>query len=183
MSHSKVKLIRLELLNDLGKYGKCFYDEKTFNFITPVNFIDEYTRSVTFETYRLKVSYFCKFIVIVINSCKNLEEIVFVKDTQTGLLLNDPPIIGWDDYIQDSRERFPDFSDIETKEHSKQIKDSFMLKIKKIVIKRLLPFTDCDMKFFTNFLLPFLYIKIEILDLSEFISAKQQWELLECLQG
>ena len=86
-----------------------------------------------------------------INQCKNLEQIIFTKDVETGLLKDDPPRPGWRDHLEDARSNQRDF----TQEKAKQLKlNDNKNKISKIVIKRKFPLSECDMTFFKYFLLP-----------------------------
>ena len=69
------------------------------NYKAPIKIVDEHTETITFETYRTKISSYHKDIVAIINLCKNLKQIVFNKDIETGLLKDDPPRFGWRDEL------------------------------------------------------------------------------------
>lgn len=77
--------------------------------------MDEHTEIVTFETYRQKLCFYSKVIVEIVNQCRNLKQLVFTKDTQTGLFLHDPPLANWKQYIQDARLQQTDFTEYSAK--------------------------------------------------------------------
>lgn len=74
LSKSRDKILKLELYNmALCNTGSSFYNGNTFEFKMPVNFKDEHTEILTFETYQIKLCTFSKVITTLINSCTNLK--------------------------------------------------------------------------------------------------------------